>query len=60
MATMGFLQNSETTTKQTTSILVPEIFTHAIAFGETGCGKTSSFIYPNLKERMKLKHGVRI
>lgn len=58
MATMGFLQNSETTTKQTTSILVPETFTHAIAFGETGCGKTSSFIYPNLKERMKLKHGI--
>jgi len=58
MATMGFLQNSETNTKQTTSILVSETFTHSIAFGETGCGKTSSFIYPNLKERMRLGHGI--
>ena len=59
MATMGFLQSSKNeTTKTTTSIIVPETFTHSIAFGQTGCGKTSSFIYPNLQERLKLGHGI--
>ena len=59
MATMGFIKSlqDETTTTQP-SILVPETFTHSIAFGQTGCGKTSSFIYPNLLQRLKKGHGV--
>lgn len=59
MATMGFIQSftDETTTKQT-SIIVPETFTHSIAFGQTGCGKTSSYIYPNLLQRLKKGHGI--
>jgi len=59
MAIMGFLQSSqnETLTKES-SILVPETFTHSIAFGQTGCGKTSSFIYPNLFQRLKQGHGI--
>ena len=56
---MGFIQNEETQTVQTSaSILVPETFTHSIAFGETGAGKTSSYIYTNLQERLQLGHGV--
>ena len=56
---MGFIQNEETTVvKKSSSILVPETFTHSIAFGETGAGKTSSYIYANLQERLKLGHGV--
>lgn len=57
MAAMGFLQ---TGTQQSiiSSIIVPETFTHSIAFGQTGCGKTTSFIYPNLENRLSLGHGV--
>ncbi|QSZ42198.1 hypothetical protein GJV85_08760 [Sulfurimonas aquatica] len=57
MATMGFIQ-STTCEVPTSSIIVPETFTHSIAFGQTGCGKTTSFIYPNLKKRLELGHGV--
>jgi len=56
---MGFIQNSDSeTTSKDSSILVPETFTHSIAFGETGSGKTSSFIYPNLKNRIEMGHGI--
>lgn len=59
MATMGFIQAKQIdTTKKASSIIVPQTFTHSIAFGQTGCGKTSSFIYPNLLERLKSGHGV--
>jgi type IV secretory pathway TraG/TraD family ATPase VirD4 len=61
MGTMGFIQSAEneTRTKEpTSSIIVDETFTHSIAFGQTGCGKTTSFIYPNLKHRLNLGHGI--
>ncbi len=58
MATMGFTRSSCETQKTASSILVPSTFTHSIAFGQTGSGKTTSFIYPNLQERMKLGHGI--
>lgn len=60
MATMGFIKVDETPTlnDKTSSIIVPETFTHSIAFGETGAGKTSSYIYPNLKNRIALGHGI--
>ena len=59
MATMGFIKSSKETATQTpSSILVEETFTHSIAFGQTGCGKTTSFIYPNLQKRLELGHGI--
>jgi len=59
MATMGFLQQtSPSTITQHSSVLVPETFTHAIAFGQTGSGKTTGFIYPNLEKRIFAGHGI--
>jgi len=60
MATMGFIQVDEKSTskKRKSSLIVPATFTHSIAFGETGSGKTSSFIYPNLQKRIALGHGI--
>ena len=60
MATMGFIQkqNQKEETPTQNSALVAETFTHSIAFGETGSGKTSSFIYPNLQKRIQLGHGI--
>ena len=56
---MGFIQSEQIdTTEKKSSIIVPETFTHSIAFGETGSGKTSSFIYPNLLQRLKSGHGI--
>lgn len=53
---VGFIQ---TTTPQKTP-LVKTDFRHAICFGETGSGKTSSFILPNIEARMKEKYGLFI
>lgn len=33
-------------------------FTHSLCLGQTGSGKTTSFVYPNILERMKLNHGI--
>jgi len=60
MAIMGFIQEETDTSVKKSSIIVPETFTHSIAFGETGCGKTSSFIYPNLMKRLELGHGILV
>ena len=61
MATMGFIQSqSIDTTEKQSSIIVPQTFTHSIAFGQTGSGKTSSFIYPNLLQRLKSGHGILV
>lgn len=38
--------------------IVSSGFRHAMCVGETGCGKTSSFILPNLKDRMQKNHGI--
>lgn len=38
--------------------LVPTDFRHAIAIGETGCGKTSGFILPNLQARITSSYGI--
>ena len=40
--------------------LVPADFTHCAIVGETGCGKTTSAILPNIEERIKKGHGVLI
>ena len=56
---MGFIQNEQNILQeQQHSNIIPETFTHSIAFGETGSGKTSSFIYPNLEKRIALGHGI--
>ena len=57
MQTMGFIQ-SNSNTNTSSSILVPQTFTHSIAFGQTGSGKTTGYIYPNLQERVQKGHGV--
>lgn len=38
--------------------LVDVKFTHSLCVGQTGSGKTTSFVYPNILERMKLNHGI--
>ena len=40
------------------NLIIPCNFTHAAIIGETGCGKTTSMIYPNLLDRMQRGHGV--
>ncbi len=40
--------------------IVGDDFTHAMCLGRTGCGKTSSFILPNIEDRMKKKFGMLI
>ena len=58
METMGFIQSQTTENQESSPIIVKETFTHSIAFGETGCGKTTGYIYPNLKERLESGHGI--
>ncbi len=40
--------------------IVKDGFTHAICFGETGCGKTTSFMLRNINDRMQKNHGMLI
>ena len=39
-------------------LIIPCEFTHAAIIGETGCGKTTSMIYPNLLDRMQRGHAI--
>jgi len=59
MGKMGFLQNT-TPDKQAKiqTLIVPDDFTHSYTVGKTGCGKTSSYIYPNLDDRIKNGNGL--
>lgn len=52
----GFIQEK---TLEKNSI-VPIDFRHALCVGETGCGKTTSFILPNISSRIKKSHGMLI
>ena len=56
MQTIGFVNNNTKTKSNDT--IVPTEFTHSCAIGQTGCGKTTSYIYPNLNERIKQNHGL--
>ena len=58
MATMGFIQKTTQSSSRLQNNLVPINFTHAHAIGQTGCGKTTSFIYPNLDHRIEQGHSV--
>ena len=42
MKSMGFIKTIQIIEKQTT--IVAETFTHSCAIGQTGCGKTTSYI----------------
>ena len=58
MNAIGFLQNNLSNCDTKISTIVPINFTHSCAIGETGCGKTTSYIYPNLDERIKNNHSI--
>jgi len=60
MRKLGFLA-SDATTEETNienTLIVPTNYTHSCAIGATGCGKTTSYIYPNLNKRIKEGHGI--
>ena len=38
--------------------ILPDDFRHSLCFGETGSGKTSSFMLPNIKDRLQKGHGI--
>ena len=48
---MGFTRTRENAEKK--GALIPSDFTHAAIIGETGSGKTTAMIYPNLLDRMQ-------
>lgn len=52
---MGFINNQANSLN---NCVVPIEFTHSYSVGQTGCGKTTGYIYPNLKNRIKNKHGI--
>lgn len=56
MKSMGFIKTNQIIEKQTT--IVAETFTHSCAIGQTGCGKTTSYIYPNILNRIKNNHSL--
>lgn len=58
---MGFLreQNTKTAVEQA-SLIVPKDFRHSYAVGQTGCGKTSSYIYPNINDKIEAGNGLLI
>jgi len=60
MRQLGFLSptNQPKKEKVAETLIVPTKFTHSICLGETGSGKTTGFIYPNLNERIKWNHGI--
>ena len=49
---VGFDVNAIEEKQTIDPILVPLEFTNAICYGQTGSGKTSSFILPNIHNRI--------
>lgn len=61
MGVMGFIKPENISkTVEESSLIVRKNFTHSFAVDQTGCGKTSSFIYPNLRDRIMCGHGIMI
>ena len=58
MSQLGFIKSTHSSLQ--TSALVPLTFTHSCAIGQTGCGKTTSYIYPNLNARIEMGHGILV
>jgi len=54
--TLGFLDTAQSFEKVTP--IVKDEFTHALCIGETGSGKTTGFILPNIKDRIAKNHGI--
>jgi len=52
----GFIQEK---THEITPIVESD-FRHALCIGETGCGKTTSFMLPNIDDRVKKNYGVLV
>jgi RNAse (barnase) inhibitor barstar len=57
MKSMGFIKTNQNIENMQTTI-VPETFTHSCAIGQTGCGKTTGYIYPNMLNRIKNNHSL--
>ncbi|MCT7447147.1 type IV secretory system conjugative DNA transfer family protein [Aliarcobacter skirrowii] len=63
IATIGFIP---TTVKNSTQkvkekeLIVPMTYTHSCAIGQTGCGKTTSYIYPNMNNRIEAKNSLLV
>ena len=60
MGQIGFLPSIKNAKKTTISNILAPSFTHACIIGETGSGKTTSMINPNLQHRLELGHGVLV
>ena len=64
LATIGFIptkiKSSSNKVKKEKELIVPKLYTHSCAVGQTGCGKTTSYIYPNLNERISLNDGILV
>ncbi len=59
MAVMGFLREHNTKkTVEQASLIVPKDFKHSLCTGSTGSGKTTSFLYPNIMDRLEHGHGI--
>lgn len=57
-STLGFLDTAQSFEKVTP--VVKDEFTHALCIGETGSGKTTGFILPNIKDRIAKNHGILV
>jgi|GEM_PF-2142750 len=55
---VGFDVNAIEEKQTIDPILVPLEFTNAICYGQTGSGKTSSFILPNIHNRIEQGHSI--
>ncbi|MCT7523253.1 hypothetical protein N5T57_09985 [Aliarcobacter cryaerophilus] len=64
LATIGFIpskiKNSSNKVRKEKELIVPKKYTHSCAVGQTGCGKTTSYIYPNLNERISNNNGILV
>ena len=59
MRDIGFI-TADKKTKKCISNIVDINFKHVCIIGETGCGKTTSMINPNINHRIKAGHGILV
>ena len=58
MNTIGFITQPKKQEITQDYPIAPLTFTHCAIIGQTGCGKTSSAILPNMEDRIKKGHGI--